>query len=261
MAREERHIDHRVLADVARLADGTLPPRRRAAVEARVAESPQLRALLDEQRRALTLVRGAGGTAPPGLRARLESARRAAAPRARRRRIALGGVVAAATTATALALVLTLPGNVPGGPTVVQAAQLGTLPPQAPAPTMDPGNRALLHAAVDGVTFPNWEYRFSWRAVGRRTDRISGRPVTTVYYGRGRLRIAYAIVAGAQVPPPVATGKIIRSHTLLRHFRAGGRTVVTWIRHGHTCVLSARDVPLQAMVGLAAWKDGAGLTF
>jgi len=73
--------------------------------------------------------------------------------------------------------------------------------------------------------------------------------------------IAYAIVAGAQVPPPVATGKIIRSHTLLRHFRAGGRTVVTWIRHGHTCVLSARDVPLQAMVGLAAWKDGAGLTF
>src|SRR5436305_2097844 len=149
MAREERHIDDRVLADVARLADGTLPPRRRAAVEARVAESPQLRALLDEQRRALA----------------------------------------------------------------------------------------------------------------RRTDRISGRPVTTVYYGRGRLRIAYAIVAGAQVPPPVATGKIIRSHTLLRHFRAGGRTVVTWIRHGHTCVLSARDVPLQAMVGLAAWKDGAGLTF
>ena len=66
MAREERHIDDRVLADVARLADGTLPPRRRAAVEARVAESPQLRALLDEQRRALTLVRGAGGTAPPG---------------------------------------------------------------------------------------------------------------------------------------------------------------------------------------------------
>ena len=261
MAREERHIDDRMLADLARLADGTLPPRRRAAVEALVADSPRLRELLDEQRRALTLVRGAAGTAPLGLRARLESAHRAAAPRARRRRFALAGVVAAAATATALALVLTLPGNVPGGPTVVQAAQLGALAPQAPAPSMDPGHRALLQAAVDGVTFPNWEYRFSWRAVGRRTDRISGRPVTTVYYAHGRSRIAYAIVAGATVPAPVATGKVIRSHTLLRHFQAGGRTVVTWTRHGHTCVLSAPDVPLEAMMQLAAWKDGGTLAF
>jgi hypothetical protein len=164
-------------------------------------------------------------------------------------------------TATALALVLTLPGNVPGGPTVVQAAQLGTLAPQAPAPAHDPRHRALLQAAVDGVTFPNWEYEFSWRAVGRRTDRLAGRRVTTVYYQHGSLRIAYAIIAGPQVPPPVATGRAVRSRTVLRHFEAAGRTVVTWTRNGHTCVLSARGLPVGVMLQLASWRDGGSLTF
>src|SRR5439155_1447659 len=84
MEHQDEPLTKRDRADLARLADGTLPPRRRARVEARVAASPRLQSLLDEQRRALALVRDAGGEVPAGLRARLEAARRAAAPRARR---------------------------------------------------------------------------------------------------------------------------------------------------------------------------------
>jgi hypothetical protein len=253
----DEQLTERERADLARLADGTLPARRRAELEARVAASPHLRAGLEAQRRAVALVRGAGGEAPAGLRARLQDARRAAAPRARRWRIGLGAGLAAAATGTALALVLTLPGDVPGGPTVVQAAQVASRPPQGPAPRHLSADPSRLNVAVDGIAFPNWDYRLHWPAVGRRTDLIHGRRVTTVYYRRGPRVVGYAIIAGKRVPPPVATSPVIQGHTVYRHFRAGNRTVVTWVRDGHTCVLTGADTPVDVMVRLAAW-DGAG---
>jgi hypothetical protein len=250
-------LSERERADLARLADGSLPPRRRAMVEARVAASPQLRAALDEQRRAVALVQGAGGEMPAGLRTRLEAARRAAAPRARRWRVALGAGLATAAAATALALALTLPGDVPGGPTVVQAAQIAGQPPRGPAPDHLATDPTRLAVAVEGLAFPNWAYRLHWPAIGRRTDRIHGRRVTTVYYRRGSRVIGYAIIAGKRVPPPVATRPVIQGHTVYRHFRAGNRTVVTWVRAGHTCVLAGSGTPVDVMVRLAAW-DPAG---
>ena len=257
----EEQLTDRELAELARLADGSLPARRREAVEARVAASLRLRALVDEQRRALALVRGAGGQAPAGLRSRLQDARGAAAPRARRWRVGVAAGLAAAATATALALVLTLPGNVPGGPTVVQAAQLASRPPQSPAPFQDPANQSLLQASVDGVAFPNWEYSLRWLAVGQRSDRLHGRRVSTVYYARGPLRVAYSIIAGDFVGPPVATTPEIRGETVFRYFRADGRTIVTWRRSDHTCVLTARGVPVETMIGLAAWSGGGNVPF
>jgi hypothetical protein len=258
---DEVHLSERELGELARLADGTLPERRRAEVQARVDASPQLRALVEEQRRALALVRGAGGEAPVGLRARLADARRAAAPRMRRWRVGLAAGAAVAATATALALVLTLPGNLPGGPTVVQAAQLANRPPQAPAPAQDPANGSLLRAAVQGVPFPNWEYSFRWAAAGQRTDRLHGRRVTTVFYRRGPLRVAYSIIGGDYVGPPVATTPVIVGDTVFRYFRAGGRTIVTWKREDHTCVLTARDVPVDVMVALASWSGSGNVPF
>src|SRR5205823_14521032 len=133
------------------------------------------------------------------------------------------------------------PGNVPGGPTVVQAAQLASRPPQAPA-HHDPANRSLLQASVEGVPFPNWEYSLRWLAVGQRSDRLHGRRVTTVYYTRGPLRVADSIIAGDFVGPPVATTPEIRGDTVFRYFRVAGRTIVTWRRSDHTCVLTARGV-------------------
>ena len=55
------------LADLARLADGTLPDERRAEVEARVAASPQLSSIFERQRIALDAL---GGTADTGAPAR-----------------------------------------------------------------------------------------------------------------------------------------------------------------------------------------------
>src|SRR5215208_8308 len=106
------------LADLARLADGTLPPERRAEVEARVAASPQLARIAERQAVALAALRSTADTgAPVRLRSRVE--RRAAggdrAARRRPRRMVLGGAFAA-VAAVALALVLVLPGGLSGGP-------------------------------------------------------------------------------------------------------------------------------------------------
>jgi hypothetical protein len=58
-------VDDRALADIAALADGTLPETRRAEVEARVAESQQLREALEHQRAALAAVRALEADDPP----------------------------------------------------------------------------------------------------------------------------------------------------------------------------------------------------
>src|SRR4051794_5155811 len=83
------------LADLARLADGTLPPDRRAEVEARVAAAPQLADVLARQGVVLDALRATHDTgAPVRLRAQVERRRGArAAPRGRRLR--LGGAIAA----------------------------------------------------------------------------------------------------------------------------------------------------------------------
>jgi len=64
--------NERELADLAALADGSLAPERRSEVEARVAADPDLRALVDEQRRAVDLMRSAAADAraPLALRER-----------------------------------------------------------------------------------------------------------------------------------------------------------------------------------------------
>jgi anti-sigma factor RsiW len=65
-----RGVDH---AELAALADGSLPPERRAELEAKVAASPELTELLAEQRRAIELTRRAADEvqAPESLRAHL----------------------------------------------------------------------------------------------------------------------------------------------------------------------------------------------
>src|SRR2546423_3473066 len=121
--------NERELADLAALADGSLAPERRSEVEARVAADPELRALADEQRRAVKLTRSAAAEtrAPLALRERVEADRQRLAPRARRRRRGLMGGLAAALAVAVLAVVLALPGGAPGRPTLVQAASLTAL--------------------------------------------------------------------------------------------------------------------------------------
>jgi anti-sigma factor RsiW len=98
--------EDRAHAELAALAEGKLPAERRAALEGRVAASPELADQLAEQQRAIALVRNAAAAveAPASLRARVE-ARQASGqrqPSARRLRL----VVPATATALAAAVVV-----------------------------------------------------------------------------------------------------------------------------------------------------------
>jgi hypothetical protein len=215
---------------------------------------------MDDRRaddRAAELIRAAAVPAPAGLRARVERLRESAGPVARRRRrLAVAGATATAGAA-ALALALTLPGDVPGGPTIVQAAALSGRPATEPAPPPWPGDPDRLSAAVEGVAFPDWR-AIRWPATGARTDTLGDRRVTTVFYARAGVVVGYQIVAGEPLPPPVATELEVVGETVYRTFRAGGRTIVTWVQGDHTCVISGRGVPARVLRRLAAWEaEGA----
>jgi hypothetical protein len=90
-------------AELAALADRSVAPERRSALEARIAASPALADRLAEQERAVALLRGAADEvdAPVGLRTRLEAQRSVRTVRTPRR-VALAGVAAAAVAAVAI---------------------------------------------------------------------------------------------------------------------------------------------------------------
>lgn len=98
--------------ELASLADGSLAPGRRAALEARVAASVALAERLREQERAVALARSVAAAveAPAALRARIEAHRR---PRHRRipARPAWIGVAAAAVLAAAVLVVVSTGGT------------------------------------------------------------------------------------------------------------------------------------------------------
>jgi anti-sigma factor RsiW len=264
--------DHRrsrsIERDLSALADGSLGEQRRAAMERAVADSPELQARLEEQREALAAVRPLQAEqAPLELRARLSPSPQGRRPRAHsgRRpalRRALGLASALALTGVATALVLL--GGARPAPTVAEAAVLGSLPPTAPVqkPPEDHTIHVMLpHARAAGLPFPYWEDRFGWRAVGLRRDRIGGRLLTTVLYARHDQRLAYTIVAGSALPNDAGAGVTVRLGTVLHSVSIGRRVVVTWLRRGHTCVLSGTGVAVDALAALGAWRGDGELPY
>ena len=107
--------------------------------------------------------------------------------------------------------------------------------------------KATLELAYRKVPF----YR---RAFGQRTDKLGGRPVVTVYYQLHGKRVAYSIVGGSALPEPRA-GAVRLGGVETRTFDSRGRTVVTWRRSGHTCVLSGEGVSAAALRQLAEWRS------
>jgi anti-sigma-K factor RskA len=103
--RREAEAGDEEIAELAALADGSLPADRRARLEARVASSPELADRLAEQQRAVALARSAAAevVAPASLRARTQSPRRARGARPQRRRILIGAT-AIATGVLAIAV-------------------------------------------------------------------------------------------------------------------------------------------------------------
>jgi hypothetical protein len=250
------------LADLARLVDGTLPADRRAEVEARVAASPQLSRIVERQGAALEALRGTAEIgAPARLRAHVNRRRGAgSAVRGGRRRVVIGRSIAAAA-AVALALVLVLPSGFSSGPSVADAAALAQKPPTQPAPGAARSAPALLRAEVDDVPFPNYAAKFGWKPVGARQDDPSGRGATTVYYESGGRTIGYTIVSGDALDPPSDARSTMRGGIEYRRFREDGRTVVTWERDGHTCVLSGEAVPPAELLTLADWRGKGAISF
>jgi hypothetical protein len=244
--------------ELAALADGTLSPERRAVVEELVARSPELTERLAEQRLAHEVVTHAAVAveAPSRLRAQVEARRR---PRSTRRRYALGGGFAvAAAAAIALVVVLLLPSNV-GGPSVAEAALLGTRAATAPAPAA--AGKTLLARSVEGVPFPYWAKKFDWKATGVREDTIGGRQATTVFYEKKGRRIAYTIVAGDALAKPKGSRPLTREGTDLRLLTVNGHSVVTWERLGRTCILSGLDVDFPTLAKLASWNGKGTVPF
>jgi len=86
------------MAELAALADESLEPERRAALEARVAASSELADRLVEQQRAVALARSAvnGVEAPEALRARIDAQRRVRRVRVPRRLVLIGAPAIAA---------------------------------------------------------------------------------------------------------------------------------------------------------------------
>jgi anti-sigma-K factor RskA len=94
--------------ELAALADGSLPPERRSAVEAHLLSSPELADRLAEQERAVAFARSAAAEveAPAGLRARVEAQRHARRRRVPRVVVLVGAGAAAAVVAAVLVAVL-----------------------------------------------------------------------------------------------------------------------------------------------------------
>jgi anti-sigma factor RsiW len=248
-------FDEEELAELAALADGSLPAGRRAEVEARVASSPELQELLERQRRALVATSAlTAEEVPASLRRAVEMQRRAGGARPGRRRWfapSLGLAAAAAATATVAAAIVLSGG--PGAPTVAEAAQLATQAPTAPAPTPAGAPGARLAIAVEGVPFPDFTLAHGWRPLGARRGEVDGRDATVVYYGKDGGRLGYVIVSGDGLDPPTGgqTTSIggVRYQTLVLN----GRPAVTWRRGGHTCILVGQ-VSRAELLQLASYQ-------
>lgn len=258
MSELESHIPEEH-AELAALADGTLPPERAAALEARIAESPELAAALAQQRQAVSMLRQAVADteAPLALRERLERDRqRLAAPR-RRRRI-FGLAIAGSLAAVALLAVMVGLSGGPGAPSVAEAAALGAKPPTA---TVSAASPQLLDAEQSGVAFPNWERKFGWKAVGKRVDDLGDRTATTVFYRKGANKIAYTIVSGRALDDPDDFAQVTLNGVALKTFSSGNPKDVTWLRQGHSCVMTGEGVTTAKMLELASWKGLGKVAF
>ncbi len=250
-------LDERDRRELTALADGKLAGRRRASAEARLERSPGLRRALERQRLAVAALAAIEAPAPAALRARLASPPKAPAKRGLPRLGWAGPAVAGLAAVVVVALIV-LGG--PGAPSFDEARGLGSLAASEPAPAPSSDQPALLAASVEGVAFPNWREEFGWRASGSRADELGDRTATTVFYASDDREIAYSILSGGPLEPPAGESRTVDGveFTVVRE---GDRTTVTWLRDGHTCVLSGSGVDARTLVGLAAWKGEGAVAF
>ena len=199
--------------------------------------------------------------APQSLREAIERERerasaRARAPFWRRHRLGVASAGAAAAVLVVVAIVVQTEGN-PTEPALAKVSAAARLDATKPAPRPIGGTPPQLDAKVGKLVFPDWEAKFGWKAVGRRDDTLSGRPVTTVFYRNAEgARLGYAVVSGEVLDAEPPGREITRKGKAYHVAAVGARTVVTWNQHGHTCIMAApSDVPPTRLVDLAASRN------
>jgi hypothetical protein len=242
-------------AELAALADGSLPADRRAQLRAQIEASPELASALTDQERAVTMLRALDEPAPAALRARVremtDGTKQNARPRWRRSLF----VPAATALAVAVAALIVLLGS--GGssaPTVPQTAHLALAAATSPAPPEDPADNDLLSLRVGGIAFPYYGHSAGWEATGARTDTIGGRRIVTVFYMEQGHRVGYAIVSGA--PLAIGGGKVVMEGGVSYRVQHTGRALlVTWRQAGHTCVIAGQRVNSATLLALASAEE------
>jgi hypothetical protein len=155
---------------------------------------------------------------------------------------------------------------VSGGPAVAEAsvvkvALITNRAPQQKVGQPKAGVKLLPRVSAAGLSYPYWQDRFGWEASGVRYDRLDGRRVTTVFYWHGSSRVAYEIVSGAPLKVGAAAGRTTRQGVALRTLNSPRGQVVTWMRHGHTCVLVGQHTSLPVLLKLAAWRQGGRIPY
>lgn len=201
--------------------------------------------------------------APQSLRESIERERERAqrAPKApfwRRRATALAAVGAAVAVLIAVVVGLQLgSGSDNAAPSLAEVQATAQLPATYPAPAEAGGDPPVLERRVGAIRFPDWQQKFSWRAVGSREDEVAGRTVKTVYYRNPEgAKLGYAIVDGAPLDEPPPGREVVRDGK--RYHVADGpeHTVVTWNQQGHTCtIVASAAVPEEKLITLAASRN------
>jgi hypothetical protein len=214
----------------------------------------------ERQQRVHRLLREGGPATPPTLRTRLaaQSARAATPAQRRGLRLALAGCVAVVSVVAVLALTLAGQG---GGPTLADAARPAAQPATAAAPARDPGRPTLLRASFAGVSYPDWQREFGWRATGRRHDTLGGRSAETVFYQHTHHRIGYTVVDGKPLDVPGGARRFVVDGLEMRAYTDGPRDVVTFRRNGRTCVLAGEVHRRATLLKLASWKGDGAIAF
>jgi hypothetical protein len=200
--------------------------------------------------------------APQSLRETIERDRERAARRARtpfwrrRRRLALVSAGAVVVAFAVVGIAIQTSEN-PAEPSLTKVYAAARLDATAPAPAPVGGTPPELAANVGSLDFPDWEKRFGWKAVGRRDDTLSGRPVTTVFYRNADgAQLGYAVVSGDTLDARPPGRPVTRNGKLYHVAQAGDRTIVTWNQQGHTCAIVAPSrVPRARVVELAASRN------
>lgn len=197
--------------------------------------------------------------APQSLREAIERDRERAAARPpfwRRHRLGLAAAGAAAAALAAVVIALETGGNTTE-PSLNKVSAAARLEPTKAAPEPVGGAPATLDARVGSLAFPDWEESFGWKAVGRRDDTLSGRPVTTVFYRNPKgARLGYAVVSGDVLGGNPPGRRVTRDRKTYHVAQVDGRTIVTWNQQGHTCVIVAPSrVPQARLVELAASQN------